>query len=73
MCEIVIQGTPKRAKTRLLVDKMSSTSCLKICSSLAAQMNHNINMVTTTHPLTTDASMAVVVNLNTLYSRAIEK
>lgn len=61
------------AKTRLLADKMSSISRLKICSSLAAQMNHNINMVTTTHTLTTDANMAVVVDLNTLYSRANEK
>jgi hypothetical protein len=59
--------------TRLLADKMSSASRLKISSSLAAQMNHNINMLTIAQPLTTDTSMTVVVDLNALYSRAIEK
>jgi hypothetical protein len=32
-----------------------------------------MNMVMTTHPLTTDASMATVVDLNTLYRMAIAK
>lgn len=36
-------------------------------------MNHDMNMITTTHPLTIDANMAVVVNLNTLYRRPIVK
>lgn len=36
-------------------------------------MNQNMNMVTTTHPPTTDASMAAFVDLNTLYKMAIAK
>ena len=49
--------------------KKSSLSCL----IFAVQTNHIMNMVTTVHPLITDASMAIVVDLNTLYSNAIAK
>jgi hypothetical protein len=48
-------------------------SRVKIWTSLAAQMNHNMNMVTTTDPLTTDASIAIFVDLNTLYKKDIAK
>jgi hypothetical protein len=46
---------------------------VKIWTSLAAQMNHNMNIVTTTDPLTTDASIAIFVDLNTLYKNEIAK
>jgi hypothetical protein len=46
---------------------------VKIWTSLAAQMNHNMNIVTTTDPLMTDASIAIVVDLNTLYKNEIAK
>ena len=36
-------------------------------------MNHNMDMVTTVHPLIIHASMIIVVDLNTLYSNAIAK
>jgi len=36
-------------------------------------MNHNMDTVTTTDPLTTDASIVTVVNLNTLYKNEIAK
>jgi hypothetical protein len=36
-------------------------------------MNHNMNIVTTTDPLMTDASIAIVVDLNTLYKNEIAK
>jgi len=45
----------------------------KKCTSLAAQMNHDIKMVTTMHPLTTEANIASVVNLNTVYKNDIAK
>jgi hypothetical protein len=40
---------------------------------LAAQMNPTMNMVTTMNALMTDASIVVVVNLNTLYRNPIAK
>ena len=46
---------------------------LKKWTSLAAQMNHDINMITTMHPLTTETNIAIVVNLNTLYKNDIAK
>jgi len=36
-------------------------------------MNHDIKMVTTMHPLTTEANIASVVNLNTVYKNDIAK
>ena len=36
-------------------------------------MNHNINIVTTTNPLTTEASIALVQYLNTLYKNEMAK
>jgi len=36
-------------------------------------MNHDINMITTMHPLTTETNIAIVVNLNTLYKNDIAK
>lgn len=46
---------------------------LKTWTSLAAQTNHNMNMVTIADPVTTDASIAIVVDLNTLYKNAMAK
>jgi hypothetical protein len=36
-------------------------------------MNQKVDRVTTTHPLATDATMATVTDLNTLYRTAIAK
>jgi len=46
---------------------------LKKWTSLAAQMIHDIDMVTTMHPLTTETNIASVVNLNTVYKNDIAK
>ncbi|KAG2145404.1 uncharacterized protein EDB93DRAFT_1150795 [Suillus bovinus] len=64
-----------RCASWALADNMSLTSRLKISSSLAAQMSHDIKIATATHSLTINASMVIVVDLNTLYSGAtrIEK
>ncbi|KIK45697.1 hypothetical protein CY34DRAFT_801322 [Suillus luteus UH-Slu-Lm8-n1] len=52
---------------------MDFASRSKRWNSLAAQMNQKMNMVTTMHPLATDATMATVADLNTLYRMAIAK
>jgi len=49
------------------------TAPLKKWTSLAGQMSHNINMVTTMHPLTTEVNIASVANLNTLYKNDVAK
>jgi hypothetical protein len=43
------------------------------CIFPVVQMNHDVKMMTTVHPLTTDTSMAVIADLNTLYRNAIAK